>query len=67
MPFHQINPEKRIEIFYMTEELCKNYNEFHGLREFIDKPITPGYYYENMIGPFLSVPSAISHARENHV
>jgi hypothetical protein len=43
----------------MNEKLCENYNDFHGPPE----PLTPGYYYEKMVGPFTSKQIAVDHAK----
>lgn len=57
--FININ-ETRVEVFYMNQEKCDNYNAFHHLRETSgDNPVTPGYYYEDMYGPFSTKNAAI--------
>jgi hypothetical protein len=64
MPFINISPDCRIEVFYFNQEQCDNYNAFHRLREtFGDNPVTPGYYYEEMIGPFETKQQAIQVAK----
>ena len=64
MPFIDISPDYRIEVFYMNQEQCDNYNAFHRLREASgDNLVTPGYYYEDMIGPFVSKQQAIQVAK----
>ena len=60
MPFIDISPDCRIEVFYFNEEQCDTYNTFHMLR---DNPLTPGYYYEDMIGPFETKQQAIQVAK----
>jgi|688.fasta_scaffold199800_7 hypothetical protein len=59
MPFVNISQNCRIEVYFMNEKLCENYNDFHIPSE----PITPGYYYEKMVGPFSSKQIAIDHAK----
>jgi hypothetical protein len=59
MPFVNISQNRRIEVYFMNEKLCENYNVFNGSSE----PITPGYYYEKMVGPFTSKQIAIDHAK----
>jgi hypothetical protein len=49
---------KNIEVFYMNENDCKNYNQFHGYREIDINYVREGYYYGSMIGPFNSVKEA---------
>ena len=64
MPFINISPDCRIEVYYMNQEQCDNYNAFHRLRETSnDNPLTPGYYYEDLIGPFSTKQQAISVAK----
>jgi hypothetical protein len=52
----------RVEVFYMNQEKCDNYNGYHRLREGFDNPVTPGYYYDDFVGPFTTKNAAISSA-----
>lgn len=52
----------RVEVFYMNQENCDNYNVFHHLREDFDDPVTPGYYYDDFVGPFTTKNAAIAAA-----
>lgn len=64
MPFINIAPDCRIEVYYMNQEQCDNYNAFHRLSESRgDYPLTPGYYYEDMNGPFATKQGAIESAK----
>jgi hypothetical protein len=65
MSFHQINSKVTIEVFYLNEYKCSNYNDFHGFDTKSKNYKKPGYYYENMIGPFETMQEAISHAISN--
>jgi hypothetical protein len=49
MPFVNISQNRRIEVYFMNEKLCENYNVFNGSSE----PITPGYYYEKWLDHLL--------------
>lgn len=62
MPFLNIAPDYRIEVFYMNQQQCDNYNAFHRLGH-NDDQVESGYYYEDMIGPFSTKQSAIDHAK----
>jgi len=46
----------------MNQEKCDNYNGYHRLREGFDNPVTPGYYYDDFVGPFTTKNAAISSA-----
>ena len=46
----------------MNQENCDNYNVFHHLREDFDDPVTPGYYYDDFVGPFTTKNAAIAAA-----
>ena len=59
MPFVEISPDCRIEVFYFNDDQCVNYNSFYSLR----KVLTPGYYYEDMNGPFKTKQEAIHDAK----
>jgi hypothetical protein len=64
MPFINITPDSRIEVFYFNQEQCDNYNAINRLRETSgDNPVTPGYYYEDFEGPFLTKDQAIQDAK----
>jgi hypothetical protein len=66
MPFIQIAPDCRIEVFYFNQEQCDNYNAFHRLRETLgDRVVTPGYYYEELVGPFATQQAAINSAKNS--
>ena len=62
MSFLNIAPDCRIEVFYMNQQKCDNYNAFHRLGH-NDDPVTPGYYYEDMVGPFTTKQIAIDQAK----
>ena len=67
MPFITLPNKVRIEVFYMNQELCDNYNMFNHLRETSgDDPVTPGYYYEDMIGPYSTKNAAIEAAKNRY-
>lgn len=66
--FINIAPDFRIEVYYMNQEQCNNYNGYHGLREAAgDRIVTPGYYYERMNGPFATKQGAIEHAKSYYL
>jgi hypothetical protein len=46
----------------MNQQKCDNYNAFHRLGH-NDDPVTPGYYYEDMVGPFTTKQIAIDQAK----
>ena len=59
MPLINISPYCRIEVFYFNQERCDNYNAFYSSR----RSVTPGYYYEDFEGPFLTKDQAIQEAK----
>ena len=64
MPFVNIAPDRRIEVFYFNEDQCDNYNAINRLRETSGvNPVTPGYYYDDFEGPFLTKDRAIQEAK----
>ena len=64
LPFINIAPYCRIEVFYFNQDQCDNYNTVHRLNETSgDKLVTPGYYYEDFNGPFATKQEAIQDAK----
>jgi hypothetical protein len=64
LPFINIAPDCRIEVFFFNQDQCDNYNTVHGLRETSgDRLVTPGYYYEDFNGPFATKKEAIKDAK----
>ena len=67
MPFITLPNDVRVEVFYMNQSQCDNYNAFHHLRETSgDDVVTPGYYYEDMIGPYSTKNAAIESAKNRY-
>jgi hypothetical protein len=62
--FINISPDCRIEIYYMNQEQCNNYNAYHCLSE---QKVSPGYYYDDMNGPFSTKQGAIEAAKKWHL
>jgi len=50
----------------MNQDQCDNYNGYHRLREGYDNPVTPGYYYDDFVGPFLVKSGAIKAAEKQY-
>jgi hypothetical protein len=63
--FHKIG-SRTVEIYYMNQKDCNNYNGYHGYRETDSECVREGYYYDSMIGPFYTEKEAIHHARQNY-
>lgn len=64
MPFITLPNDVRVEVFYMNQDQCDNYNMIERLGKYSgDNPVTPGYYYEDMNGPYSTKNAAIESAR----
>lgn len=63
MNLHKIH-NKTVEIFYYTQRQCDDYNGFHSLREGIDIILRPGYYFDDLNGPYTTEKAAIAAAHQ---
>jgi hypothetical protein len=63
MNLHKVN-NRTIEIFYYTQKQCDDYNGFHGLKEGVDRLLNPGYYFDNMNGPYATEKAALAAAQQ---